>query len=565
MSQELITQVLVAGAGPAGLTIALTLLKNGVPVRIINKEPTFHKEQRGLGLQPRTQEVFHFLGALPEMKTMGVDLQPLKFYKFPGGKEILTTLHLVPPEEGTPSRPFNNPIQVPQYHSEAVLRSCLAQYGCSVELHTEIVGLKQSDDHVEATIKKTVDGKESIETTSYRWLIGADGGRSVVRKQSGLTFEGAASPEKAILGEVYLEGFDTEHWHMWIKYTDGPPTNLLVRATEVPGKFWFMLSGNVDPDKILVDDESVKQALRVASERDDLRLGGIVHVTDYRPSVRMVNKFREGRVFVAGDAAHVHTPRGGQGVNSSVQDAFNLGWKLALVEKGLASPSLLDTYSEERLPVIKQMLQETVSMTRDIFEKAHDENAVKSAWQRGTHLKQFGINYRWSPIVFDDRFKAVDSQHAEASALNPYGTEGDVVRAGDRAPNATGLVRIGGRDEGSQPTSLFSILSPTHHTVLIFGPQAADLGSIMKSVKACPPGAVYSAIVYPGSTSTTSPAVDGSDALLRDRDGVAYTEYGMLEGESFAVVVRPDGFVGAIVRGGEGVTKYFSAIFSTAA
>ncbi|KAH9912529.1 FAD binding domain-containing protein [Fomitopsis serialis] len=274
MSQEEVAPVLVAGAGPAGLTLALILAKSGVPVRIINKASSFHKEQRGLGLQPRTQEIFHFLGVLPEMRTLGIDLQPLKFYKFPGGKEVLTTLHLVMPEDPTPSRPFNNPIQVPQHHTEAVLRSHLAKYGCSVELNTELIALERFDDHVEVTVKKTVDGEEVLETKSYRWLIGADGGRSVVRKQSGLSFEGESSPEKAVLGEVYLDELDPYHWHMWLKYTDGPPTN--------QGKFWFMLSGNVDPEKILESDESVKEALRLASERDDLPLGEIVHKTDYR-------------------------------------------------------------------------------------------------------------------------------------------------------------------------------------------------------------------------------------------------------------------------------------------
>ncbi|KAH9834093.1 monooxygenase [Rhodofomes roseus] len=563
MSHESIAPVLVVGAGPAGLTIALSLLKNGVPVRIINKAPVDHKEQRGLGQQPRTQEVFHFLGALLEMRTMGIDLQPLVFYKFPGGKEVLTTLRLVASEDPTPSRPFNNPIQVPQYHTEAVLRSHLAKYGCSVELNTEFVGLKQFDDHVEATVKRMEGGEEMIETKSYRWLVGADGGRSVVRKQSGLAFEGTSTPEKAILGELYLEGLDTEHWHMWLKDAGNDlPTSLLVRTTEVPGKFWFMLSGDIDPDQALVSNESVKQALQLAMERDDLPLGEIVHVTDYRPSVRMVNKFRTGRVFVVGDAAHVHTPRGGQGLNSSVQDAFNLGWKLALVETGLAPPSLLDTYNEERLPVIKRMLQETVRMTQDVFTKRGDAESIKSAWQRGTHLKQFGINYRWSSIVFDERFQAIDAQGAEAAALNPYGTEGDsILRAGDRAPNATGLVRVG-QDAQSQTTDLFSVFGPTHHTALIFGGGAAGIRAIIKSLQVCPPGALFTVIVSPGADSVALNAADGGDAVLHDGDGTAYAGYGMSEYQTYVVIVRPDGVVGATVSGEEGVRKYFGAVFS---
>ncbi|EPT00353.1 hypothetical protein FOMPIDRAFT_1023758 [Fomitopsis schrenkii] len=565
MSQQITTPILIAGAGPAGLSLALTLAQSGVPFRIINKAQSFHKEQRGIGLQPRTQEVFHFLDVLSDMKSgvMGIDLQPLKFYKLPGGKEVLTTLNLVLPEEPTSARPFNNPIQVPQYHNETVLRAHLAKHGISVELGTEIIGLKQFDDHVEATIKKTVDGKEAIETSSYRWLVGADGGKSVVRKQCGISFEGNASPEKAVLGEIIVpDGLDNKHWHMWVTYPKGDrnsvPMNLLVRATEVPGKYWFMLSGNVDPDEVTSSHESVRQALRFASDRDDLSWGEIVDVTDFRPSVRMVNKFREGRVFVAGDAAHVHTPRGGQGVNTSVQDVFNLAWKLALVEKGLAPPSLLDTYSEERLPVIKHMLQETVQMTQDILAENLDAAALKAAWQRGSHLKQFGINYRWSSIIFDERYASPD---VEAEELNAYGTEGDVVRAGDRAPNATGLVRRD-READSQATNLFSMFGPTHHTVIVFGSESSSIQQILEGLKAYPPGTISTAVVYPRSAPASLGALEGADFILQDHDGIAFTEYSAPEKESSVVIVRPDGVVGAVVHGIPGISKYFSPIFS---
>ncbi|EPT00345.1 hypothetical protein FOMPIDRAFT_1060350 [Fomitopsis schrenkii] len=565
MSQEITSPVLIVGAGPAGLSLALTLAQNGVPFRIIDKAQSFHKEQRGSGVQPRTQEVFHFLGVLSEMKSgvMGIDLQPLKFYKLPGGKDVLMTLHFLPPEEPTPARPFSNPIQVPQYHNEAIMRAHLAKYGITVELGTEIIGLEQFKDRVEATIKKTVDGKEEIETSSYRWLVGADGGKSVVRKQCGISFEGEATTEKAVLGEVIVpEGLDNEHWHMWVKSSNSDrnslPMILMARATEIPGKYWFMLSGNVSPDEVTLSHESVRQALRFASDRDDLPWGEIVDVTDYRPSVRMVNNFREGRVFVAGDAAHVHTPRGGQGLNTSVQDVFNLAWKLALVEKGLASTSLLDTYSEERLPVIKHMLQETVRMTRGVLAENHDATTLKAAYQRGSHLKQFGINCRWSSIVHDERHASPD---VEAEKLNAYGTKGDVVRAGDRAPNATGLVHLD-RETEPQATELFSIFGPTHHTVIVFGPESSFVQQILESLKSYPPCTISSVVVCPRSASASLGTLDGADLILRDHEGVAFTEYSVPDKESSVVIVRPDGVVGAVVQGIPGISKYFSPIFS---
>ena len=205
-------------------------------------------------------------------------------------------------------------------------------------------------------------------------------------------------------------------------------------------------------------------------------------------------------------------------------------------------------------------------MTRDILTNNSSKESLEAAWQRGTFFKQFGINYRWSPIVFDERYKSLDTQRAEAEALNPYGIGADKepVRAGDRAPNATGLLRI----DGGQTTSLFDIFGPTHHTVLIFGSDAATVDPIIEYCRSCPVGTVVSTAVLPSSPSdgaAASAVGTGADLLLRDRDGFAHTDYGLTQGQSIAVVVRPDGFVGAVVHGVEGIAKYFGLIFGSRA
>ncbi|KZT64850.1 monooxygenase [Daedalea quercina L-15889] len=547
--------VLVAGAGPAGLALALTLVQNGVSVHIINKAQSYHREQRGIGIQPRTLEVFNFLRVLPDVLQQGRLLQPMRVYKLPGGTEVATTMNISPIEEDTPLKPFNNGFQLEQYKTEAIFRSHLEKYGCSVEPATELVSFKQFEDHVEATVKKTTDGKETMETKSYRWLIGADGGKSSVRKQLGLSFEGSSTEEKIVLGEVYLEGLDTEYWHIWTRNDEGAPATVLLRPTG-SGTSYFMISGKFDIDKVLLSHESIREAMWMVTERKDLNFGDIIHFTDYRPSVRMVNKFGEGRVFLAGDAAHVHTPRGGQGLNSSVQDAFNIGWKIALIEKGLASPSLLDTYTEERLPVIEFMINETVKISWQVAGKGHDMDSIKAAIQRRSYLKQFGINYRWSSIVHDER----EPFRAEDGAKDPYGLEnGETLRAGDRAPNAPGLVRVG-MDADAQTTSFFDILRPTHHTALIFGEDSQRIASIVKGINACPQGTVVSVLIL-AATAAALP-VDGVDVVLQDRGGIAYDGYRMTEGQTFAVIVRPDGFVGAVVSGEDETKGYFGRIFS---
>lgn len=211
------------------------------------------------------------------------------------------------------------------------------------------------------------------------------------------------------------------------------------------------------------------------------------------------------------------------------------------------------------------MLQETVQMTRDILAENHDATTLKAAWQRGSHLKQFGINYRWSSIVFDERYASLDAPNAKSEALNAYGTEGDAVRAGDRAPNAIGLIRLD-READPQATNLFSIFGPTHHTVVVFGSDASFIKQTLESLKAYPLSAVSSAVVYPCSASSPPfPTLDGADLVLRDHEGIAFTEYSVPENQSTIVIVRPDGVIGAVLHSIHGIAKYFGPILSTSA
>lgn len=236
-----------------------------------------------------------------------------------------------------------------------------------------------------------------------------------------------------------------------------------------------------------------------------------------------------------------------------VYKQFNLGWKLALVEKGLASRALLETYTEERLPVIKCMLQETAKVSKRF---ADNVKKSKPGMEHPTYLKQFGINYRWSSIVLDERI----SHRPQGDDMDPYGMNiEDVPCAGDRAPNATRLMWVKGSSHAhSQITSLFDILSPTRHTALIFGEDALRIAEIVKGLSACPPDTVSSVAILPAGMV----AVDDVDVALEDRDGIAYGGYRMVKDKTFAVIVRPDGVIGAVVSGFEGVAKYFGCILS---
>lgn len=269
----------------------------------------------------------------------------------------------------------------------------------------------------------------------------------------------------------------------------------------------------------------------------------------------------------------MHAPSGGQGLNSSVQDAFNLGWKLALVLKGAATPALLDSYDAERLPVIAEMLKISTQLLHTSMGTRAEET-VKGAVETGAgtasdsvtkakeepffrSLKLFMLNvhYRWSPIVRDERF-ADDAPAAEKDA---YGEEGHALRAGDRAPDAPGL-----RTKEGTATRLFNVFTPVAHTVLIFSRDegvVAVVSEVEEVLKSFPAGLARTVLISP-ATSLSEKFSDGADVVLQDAEGHAFKGYGIVDdGNNMLVIVRPDAMVGAFVTSGAaGVKAYFDVL-----
>ncbi|KAH7920685.1 hypothetical protein BV22DRAFT_1039541 [Leucogyrophana mollusca] len=535
--------VLVAGAGPAGLVAALTLLQNGIPVRIIEKERKYRIGQRGAGNLPRSLELYNFLG-VPEVDQVGKRIPLIRLYK-PGTTEPIKTISMVPHTEPTPAIPFHTPKMIGQETLEGILRAHLEKLSCFVELGTELRSFEQFHDHVVAHLEKTdASGTVVSKTIEASWLIGADGAKGVVRKGLGLTFLGETREElRVVIGDIRLTapGIDRVHWH---RFGNRETRLLMLRPTDEVGEngFQFSLFGaEADPAQLVADHDALFEFISSVTGAD-VTIHEVVWANEFRPNIRMVNKFGEGRVFVAGDAAHVHSPSGGQGLNSSVQDTFNLCWKLALVQKDLAPPSLLDTYTAERLPVIAEMLELTTSILNQTLVAASEEEAIQ---QRGQRLLMLGINYRSSSIVRDEFV-------TEARPVAAYGLldEGR-LEAGDRAPDAPGL-----RAQDGTTTKLFDIYRPWYHTVLVFGPDAAQ------SLGKYDPSLVRLVVVLPASGAGTHSGY-GADMVLVDEERYAHSAYLVKEGDAKVVVIRPDGVVGAIVHNLEGVNKYFGGIFSS--
>lgn len=236
----------------------------------------------------------------------------------------------------------------------------------------------------------------------------------------------------------------------------------------------------------------------------------------------------------------------------------NLGWKLSLVEKGHASPSLLDTYTEERVPVIAEMLKKSTKLFDDAQNVKSDGTNVEQAWHRGGELHMLGVNCRWSSIVLDERM------HKETIPVDPYGVmhtdaRVSIVRAGERAPDAPGLqvIKPSTFEDSDGTTSLLDIFGPSYHTVLIFSDQTNKAGQMVSALRAYPADSLRTVLIHPNDTTQNA----GADLNVVDRNGHAHEGYQVAKEEFMAFIVRPDGVVGGVVRHVHGAKKYFDGLF----
>ncbi|CAA7265200.1 unnamed protein product [Cyclocybe aegerita] len=513
--------------------------------------------ERGAGVSPRSLELHEILGTFPDVISAGKPLLLTKEYDPADGTKVVKTFLMVSTLEPTPQIPYINPIMLGQNHHERILREHLEKFGTKVEYGSELRSFKQFDDHVLAEIVRQQDGKEIVEQVKAPWLIGMDGAHSVVRKTLGLEFLGETREGfNIVIGDIRIKSGRREFWERW-----GNPREQYEDVVS------FLLAGvAIDPQAVLASRERSSKKSTKSMEGEILFVfGDLIWSSRYRPNIRMVKQLRVGRVFVGGDAAHCHSPVGGQGLNSSIQDSFNLGWKLALVQKGLSPSSLLNTYAEERLPVIAEMLDKT-----ELFNQAF-KTGGGSEVKRGGDMTQLGVNYRWSSIVFEEN-PEVPIEAPVEDEVHAYSKKSETAaRAADRAPGAPGLVDL----SDNSVTSLFKVFSPSRHTVLIFSSANSEVPrSICDITKHQPQNTVHPILILPKGAATAITAATvrqgGSfGQVLIDAEGHAFAGYHIQfeaasdsEGVTVVVVVRPDGVIGARVRGASGVEQYFKRVFA---
>ena len=493
--------VLIAGAGPAGLVLACDLARRGVAFRIVELNPLPPGDRsgsRGKGVQPRTLEVYDDLGVIDAVHASGGPYSPAMAWD--GPKPLgAAKFHRIERREPTADVPYPSMWMLLQPRALAILRARLQGLGGRVEFDTRLTAFAQDADGVTATLQHA-DGR--AETVRARYLAGADGARGVVRAQVGVEFASETiDPHPMITADVVVDGgLDREHWHMWDNAKGGalwlgPLVN--TNAFQLYAKF-----ENEEPDLSI---EALRKLVRERTGKPELNVREVLFASHFGSRSGMAKHFRLGRVFLIGDAAHVHPPAGGQGMNTSVQDAYNLGWKLGHVLRHGAPASLLDSYEAERLPVAAGLLEFVVQMHKDWLGKAKDKEEPR----KGEHM-QLGLNYRGGPLSLDER---------------PAVAEG-VTRAGDRAPDARLTDAVGA------PLRLFDLFRGPHFTLLALG--GAELPTL---------GPRHRDAIR--AYRVRGPGEAAKDDAPIDSDGQLHRIYG-----DGLILVRPDGYLGYAGPGG---------------
>ncbi|MGO9386317.1 MAG: FAD-dependent monooxygenase [Mycobacterium sp.] len=512
--------VLVVGAGPVGLVAACELARHGIRVRVIDKLTQPTDQSRAIAVHARSLDMFDRMGVVDEMVSTGIKATAMQLY---AGHSKLFRVPL-----GGVDSAFPFTLTTVQTETERVLGEHLESLGITVERGVELVGLTQDEQAVHVTLRRE-DG--STEQVSAPWVIGADGAHSTVRKLVGTKLSGSFVGERFLLGDVDAEhALDMDSMHTFFA-PDGPVVVLPMRD----GRMRFLAEVHDEPGTPM-NMHPTQDELQAILDR---RIGGIrvVHshwLTSFEIHHARVPAYRWGRVFLAGDAAHIHSPAGGQGMNTCMQDAFNVAWKLAAVISGQAGETLLDSYEAERIPVADGVIAFTDRLTRagtlsgvprrirDVVIRVLSRIPAARRFMAET-AEEVNVNYRNSPIAVGRRPRPAK------------------VAAGEHLPHVVDAA------VQKQLAAVCGVQNTGHVVLTVASGQpapAAGEGQVRVLV-----------------TADNIP-VAGYDTVIADPKGFVGQRFGLKNGGR--VVIRPDGYIGAVASLDDTTTvaDYFTKVRS---
>ena len=508
--------VLVCGAGPVGLSAALELARHGVRPRIIEAGDAPTELSKALVVWRRTLKVFDT--EIPFERFLERH-GPMRSARLASDRRELRTIDLT--EDSDSESGFPTGILVPQSDTERILIEALSKHGVEVEWNHRLAEFKATESGVDCTIQH----EDSIEEFKAGWLLGCDGGHSTTRKSLGLPFPGTTHDQDWIISDVEIVS-PADSSQVRIEFNRAG----IVAIFPIGHRRWRIMA-ELFGEQDLTKPPTVEDVQRILDERTATgwKVGAPHWLSHFRVNERQVQAYRHGRVFLAGDAAHVHSPAGGQGMNTGIQDAQNLAWKLALHLKGGAGDSLLDTYQEERHPVGRMVVKGSARLLRVATLSNPLACLVRNTLIRivmSTHLGR-------------RRFREVLSEEAisyRSSSLADRTRQGR-VRSGGTLPD--GLVSVHGEEV------------PLHH--LLRGCEATIIVVGAPPTEALP---IHFGAGESGFPITVRRLGPGGDA--EDRDGRISA---LLGGEGSMILVRPDTVVAAVSRTASDLQKWIDSRF----
>jgi len=544
--------LLIIGAGPVGLTLACEARRNGLSVRIIDKRESASIHSKAQLVHARTLELLDDLGIVDRFLSRGIVINSFNVFEA-GSTKRVAQLTIV----GLDSR-YQGMLSISQHDTEVLLAERLAELGVEVERQVTLESFTQDDEAVTATLIHDADGGRK-EILTVPWLAGCDGAHSTVRHTLELPFEGEKYPMHVIQTDARVDlPFDVHEDEVVAFAGAGAVAGLF----PLPGgehRYRFLVPGAYDEDlePTLEDFQAILDAVAPAGAT----VSDPKWMVGFRIHCRMTPKFRVGRVFLAGDAGHIHSPAGGQGMNMGIQDSYNLAWKLALRHRGEGTEELLESYSAERHPTAAATLGWTDRITKTGLKALGLENKlILEARNRlagfvtslglvqrrvARVFSMLDVAYNDSPVCDESRAGLLrsnvrlDPTNEKPSVLSWYAFSGG-PKPGHRAPDATI------NPEEPDSTRLHDLFRGTSHTLLLFDGAAptaegyANLTSIAETLTERFGDRIQSHIVVPSNTRPDKLEFDGS--VLLDAGSELHSAYAA--DTECLYLIRPDGYVG---------------------